>query len=210
MTVMDYIVEYINGKEKRVPIFTNDIYKYVDKRVPNIQKAILNEYVVRYAKTNPDFVRYQKGVYYKTVETPFGKAGIRYAELIKRVYIDDGENVFGYETGPSYMNKIGLTTQIPACTYLATGKQKATFSNEDENLCLIKPVIEINNDNYRYLQFLDILDNKMKVNIEAENYLEILRKHIDEYFLSFEKLLGYATYYKNNKIYKGLAELARV
>ncbi len=209
MTIMECIVQYVDGQEDRVPIFTNDIYKYVEKNVPDIQKGVLNEYIVRYAKVNPNFIRYQKGIYYKTVKTPFGQAGIKYAELIKRVYIGDGEEIIGYETGPSYMNKIGLTTQISAHTYLATERQRATFSIEDTNLYFIKPVTGINKDNYRYLQFLDILENKMKVKIETENYKDILRNYIDKHLLNFEKLLAYARYYKNNNIYKGIAELAR-
>ncbi len=209
MTIMECIGEYIGKMEMRVPIFSNDIYGYVAKRIPAVQKGVVNAYIVRYEKANPDFVRYHKGVYYRTIITPFGKAGIRYTELIKRTYMEDGDNVIGYETGPSYMNKLGLTTQMPACTYLATEKERTVFSREDTNLLLWRPVTQVNRENYRYLQFLDILDNRQKVKIESENYREILRKYIEDYALSFEKLLWYARYYKNNQVYQGLAELAR-
>lgn len=209
MTVMDCIGEYVNGVEYRVPIFTNDIYKYVEKRVPKVRKSVLNEYVIRYAKNNPEFVRYQKGIYYRTIVTPFGEAGISYVELIRRVYLLDGDEVVGYETGPSFMNKIGLTTQMPTHTYLATERARVIVAAHNDRLLLLKPITKVTKDNYRYLQFLDLLDNRMKVKIEAENYQEILRNYIDAYSLNFELLLRYARMYKNNKIYVRIAELAR-
>lgn len=163
----------------------------------------------RYEKRNPDFVRYQKGVYYKTVHTPFGVAGIDTTELIKRTYLVNGDEVIGYESGPSYMNKIGLTTQMPNMTYIVTTRTRYTTEDKKDGIYLIKPVIQINRDNYRYLQLLDMLDNKMKVKIEADNYQEILRKQIGTFGLSFERLIGYAKYYNNNNVYAGLSELAR-
>lgn len=209
MTVMDCIGEYVCGIEYRVPIFTNDIYRYVLERIPKLGKSVLNEYVVRYAKNHPEFIRYRKGIYYKTVITPFGEAGISYTELIKRVYLLDGNEVCGYETGPSFMNKMGLTTQMPTCTYLATERPRTIIAVEDDRLVLLKPVTKVTRDNYRYLQFLDLIDNRMKIKFEAENYQEILRNYIDTYRLNFETLLSYARYYKNNKMFIKIAELAR-
>lgn len=209
MTVMECIDQYVNGIDCRVPIFTNDIYKYVIERIPNVRKNLLNEYMTRYAKSNPDFIRHQKGIYYKTLTTPFGKAGIIYAELIKRMYLADGGNVFGYETGPSFMNKIGLTTQMPTHTYIATQRTRSIVKDNNDKLLLWKPITKITKENFRYLQFLDLLDNRMKVKMEAENYQDILRNFIDTHNLDFELLLCYARYYKNNKIYGRLADLAR-
>jgi hypothetical protein len=54
-----------------------------------------------------------------------------------------------------------------------------------------------------------MLDNKLQVKVEAENYVDILRKHIATYNLSFERLVGYAKYYNNNKVYVRLSELAK-
>ncbi len=209
MNTMDYIKEYIGQAESKIPILTDDVYRYVEKHFPNVKRNIINKYIARYAEENPTLVRYAKGVYFKTVITPFGATGINYSELIKRVYLQDGENVIGYETGPSYMNKIGLTTQMPQYTYLATGKNRARILEDTSGLFFVKPIIEITKENYRYLQFLDVLENRMNVQIEAVNYCEILRKVIEKYNLSFERLIGYAKFYKNNKVFMQLAELAQ-
>ena len=208
MTVIDCIGEYVDQAKERIPIFTNEIYNYVKQKLPNVKKNLFNEYITRYAKANPKFVRHKKGIYYKTVVTPFGIAGISYPDLIKKVYLTNGDNVIGYESGPSYMNKIGLTTQIPSYTYIVTERAKYAVLDESDKILLLKPVIKVNNENYRYLQFLDMLDNKMKIKIEAKNPNLILRGYIDRYGLNFERLLGFARQYKNNKIYPQLAELA--
>ena len=103
MTVMQCIDEFVRKAELRVPLYTNEIYEYVKTRLPDTDKATFNMTLQRFEKRNPDFVRYQKGVYYKTVHTPFGVAGIDTTELIKRTYLVNGDEVIGYESGPSYM-----------------------------------------------------------------------------------------------------------
>lgn len=208
MTIMNCIVEYVDRVKYRVPIFTKVVYEYVKTIIPNVDKGVFNEYLARYARRNSEFVRYQKGIYYKTLTTPFGRAGINYTELVKMIYLTDGKEVFGYETGPSLMNKIGLTTQMPAYTYLVSERARNTI-NDEEQLIIFKPVIKVNAENYRYLQFIDILDNRMKVNVEAKNAQKILRNFIDKYNLNFETLLRYARYYKNKGIFAMIAELAR-
>lgn len=206
MNILDCIDEYIKVVQPGMPIFTEDIYAYVTQRIPGVQRGVVNTNIARYVKINKDFARYQKGIYYVAVNTPFGRSGIRYSELIKRKYLMDGDRVIGYETGPSYMNKMGLTTQMPADTFLATDRTKGA---EDSGIVIVKPVTQINNQNYRYLQFLDMLDNRMRVNIEVDNYRDIMRGYIDAHSLNFERLMYYARYYRNNRIYSGIAELAR-
>ncbi len=208
MTALDCINEYVGKIDFRTPIFTQDIFEYIERKMPNVKRNSINEYVARYIKSNTNFVRYQKGIYYKTIATPFGSAGINYTELVKRAYITDGEEVFGYESGASFMNKIGLTTQMPACTCIVTNRHRTSIGDGGAQLMLTKPATHITKKNYRYLQFLDLLDNRMNVNIETENCQEILRDYIDHYGLNFELLLYYAQFYKNNKIYRKLAELA--
>ena len=206
MNILECIDEYVKGVQLGRPIFTEDIYGYVAQRFPGVQRDVVNTNIARYARINENFVRHQKGIYYVAKNTPFGRSGIRYSELLKRKYLVDGDRIIGYETGPSYMNKMGLTTQMSADIFLATDRVKGA---DERGIVIVKPVMRINNDNYRYLQFLDMLDNRMKVKIEADNYRDILREYIDVHNLDFERLMYYARYYKNNRIYSGIAELAR-
>lgn len=208
MTIIQCIDQVAQKFEPGVPVSSNDIFKRVQEQMPKISKTSFNMSLQRYEKQNPNFVRYQRGIYYKTVKTPFGDLGMNITELIKRTYMDKDGEIIGYESGPSYMNKIGLTTQMPAMLYIVTSKARYTEKDKKNNICLMKPVIEVNQENYRYLQLLDMIENKLNVKIEA-NCQQILRNQIKVHHLSFEKLLGYAKYYKNTKVLIGLSELAQ-
>jgi len=209
VTVMDCIGRYIDDIKEQTPIFTQDIYESVLKEFPSAQKSTVNEYVTRYAEKHPDFIRYKKGIYYKAKRTPFGVCGIDMNMLIRRTYLFDGEKVIGYETGPSYMNKIGLTTQMPRFTFIATENNRVNTVEEKDGVYLVAPVMNVSDGNFRYLQLLDIMDNRFKVKVESENPYKIYRKFIDEHKLDYEKLLNYARLYKNNKIYREIAQTAR-
>lgn len=153
MTVMQCIDEFVKRAELRVPIYTNDIFEYVKTKLPNVDKATFNMTLQRYEKRNLDFVRYQKGIYYKTVHTPFGIAGIDTTELIKRTYLVNGDDVIGYESGPSYMNKIGLTTQMPNMTYIVTTRTRYTTEDKKTEYILLNllfKLIEIITDTCNY------------------------------------------------------------
>ena len=84
MNILDCIDEYIKVVQPGMPIFTEDIYAYVTQRIPGVQRGVVNTNIARYAKINKNFARYQKGIYYVAVNTPFARSWIRYSELIKR------------------------------------------------------------------------------------------------------------------------------
>ncbi len=205
MNVIECIDKYVKGVDLREPIFTQDIFSFIAERVTDIRKDVVNEYITRYLDRNSNFVRFQKGIYYKTVETPFGKAGIDITALIRRIYLYDGDKVVGYETGPSYMNKMGLTTQMPKDIFIATKKARV---KKLDGVRIVRAVTEISGENYRYLQLLDMMDNPFKVAIEGER-TKAFRDFIDRYELSYETLLNYACLYRNKNIYQEIAKTTR-
>ena len=207
MNVMECIEKYVDQIDTRIPIFVIDIQNYIKECLGDIKNNVINEYITRYAKKHQEFRRYRRGIYFKTVITPFGLAKINFAELVKRVYLTDGIEIFGYETGPSYMNKIGLTTQVPNRLYIATNHSRFDIKIKQE-ICVIRPIVTVEKSNYRYLQLLDILDNRFNIKFEIDNYEDILRKEIKEFQLDFETLAVYAKYYKSNSVNRKLIELA--
>ena len=69
--------------------------------------------------------------------------------------------------------------------------------------------IKIDNENYKYLQLFDIINNKDQINIEVDNADEIIYNFIEENELDFEKIIKYARETKNKKILEKLYILAR-
>jgi hypothetical protein len=74
---------------------------------------------------------------------------------------------------------------------------------------LKKPKITVTNDNWKYLQFLELLDNKDEINIENNNANEVYYEYIKKYKLDFEKIIKNARETKNPKVLKRLYILAR-
>ncbi len=206
-TVMELINEYIENIDSGFPILTSDIQNYVLQEIKDAKPLVINEYINRYEKNNNNFVRYKKGIYYKSVDTFFGKTKIKQSELVKRLYLEDDDEIFGYETGPSFINRMGLTTQVPKMTYYATNKNRTDKCNN--TIELVKPMVKITKNNFKYLQILDVISNKYNIEFEVENPNKIIRDVIDDNKLEFETLLYYATFYKDNGIYKKIAYLAK-
>ncbi len=209
MKVMTCIDDFIKNIPVSTPIYTSDIYEYVKEKVEDINRAKFNTYMQRYEIKDPNLIRYQKGIYYKTVDTPFGKVEIDYFKVIVRKYMQDGENVYGYESGPSLMNSLGLTTQVPTYTYIVTNNIRYRYEDTQLGIKFSKPFVEVSKDNYRYLQLLDILANKEGIHIEVDYYKDIYKKFIKKFHLDLKKLFGYAFYYHNEVVYEQLAELAK-
>lgn len=57
--------------------------------------------------------------------------------------------------------------------------------NQKLRVYISKPRIVINNENYKYLQFIDILENKDNNYIQVKNVDKILYKIMKEYNLEY-------------------------
>ncbi len=203
MNYMEIIDNFVKNIDYQTPIFTKNIYEYVKEFDDDVDQMLLNMYIKRYMDKNDFFVRYAKGIYYKTINTPFGNAPINIKQLYKMLFLYDGEDVIGYETGPSFMTKLGLTTQMAKKVYFTTENNRNTIVKDFVEL--VKPVTDVNQYNYKYLQILDVINNKFNVYFEVDNPEDIKRNS-----LSFEKLLYYAKFYNNSNLFFRIANIARL
>lgn len=215
MNICKLVLEYINQYPEDEPIFIEDIKKYIIQKCENNdkQESILkNINVILNRLKNEGIIKAEyKGVYYKPIITMFGEMGLDQTKLIRLKYLNDKDgNIKGYIVGAKLFNKLGLTTLVPNVTEIVTNECKY-HKQYDEKLrtYITKPKIKITNENYRYLQFIDILDNKDNIHIEVENANEILYKIIEECKLDFEKIIKYARETNNRKILDKLFILAR-
>ena len=207
--------EYISNILKKTnmgdPIYSEDLAQAVEKKY-GISKgeAAANTAVslkrIMDRNTIPDLRNYQKGIYYRTVATPFGEIGINKDKLIRDRYMKADS---GYYGGYSLMYQMGLTTQMP--TYLTVVTNKAgKYSRKDNRLEIIlsPPHTEITAENKEYLKVLDILDLMKKAPVDAENPYKTVLVYIRDNHLEFEKLLAYATLYYNQNTVNQLARVA--
>ena len=215
MNICKLVLEYIEQYPEDEPIFIEDIKKYIIQKCENDPKQeniLKNINVILNRLKNEGIIKAEyKGVYYKPIISMFGEVPLNTNKLRKLKYLEDKDgNIKGYIVGAKLFNKLGLTTLVPNVTDIVTNECKY-HKQYDERLrtYITKPKIEITNENYRYLQFIDILNNKDNIHIEARNADEILYRIIEECKLDFEKIIKYARETNNRKVLDKLFVLAR-
>lgn len=207
-----FISEYISGLAYNAPIHTEDVAKKLANHFTielGQAKALVNVNLPRIADTH-DLVRYQKGIYYKAQNTPFGKTKLN-PDLVNRdLYTRKNGKITGYATGASFLNQIGLTTQIPKYKKYATNvfKQYGSRVNKRRMVIIQKPQAQITSDNYLYLQLLDAIENKDKLTFDARQPEKVILNYIQDKNLDFRKLAGYAGKYYNKKTQLRVLEIA--
>lgn len=215
MNICKLVLEYIEQYPEDEPIFIEDIKKYVigkneeDNKQENVLKNI--NVILNRLKNEGIIKAEYKGVYYKPIISMFGEVPLNTNKLRKLKYLEDKDgNIKGYIVGAKLFNKLGLTTLVPNVTDIVTNECKY-HKQYDEKLrtYITKPKIEITNENYRYLQFIDILDNKDNIPIDAPNADEILYRIIEECKLDFEKIIKYARETNNRKVLDKLFVISR-
>lgn len=211
MNYNNLLTKYIDEYPYDEPIFIEDIKKYLKKNVNNNFENVLKiiyVYLNRMVKENK-LVQFVKGIYYKPLKGIFGNKPLNTNKVITKKYICDDSGRKGYISGAYLFNKIGLTTQIPANMLIVTNEcpNLNDYNNKKLNVVIRKPKIEVNDDNYKYLQLFDILINKDKINIEVDNEKEIIFKFIKENKLDLEKIFEYAYKIDNMKPIIRLYEL---
>lgn len=207
-----YITDIIHRLPTGVPIYTKNIAEALAEQFKidlGKAKGLVNVNLKRIVDVN-NLERFQKGVYYKAKVTPFGKTRLNPALLARDIYIYNNGRIIGYETGASFLNKIGLTTQIAKYKYYATNvfKQNGSRVEKKLNVVIRRPPLAITEENYRYLQLLDAIENKDKVPIDALHPENIIRDYIKNNNLDFEKLVAFASKYYRKETLLRIGEIA--
>ena len=211
----EIVEEYIDRLKENEPIFIEDISDYIceiDKK-NDIIKIKKNVNVIMNRLNNEKKIKtFYKGIYYKPQKNIFGEMPLDKDKVIRKKYLEDKKgNIKGYISGAKLFNKLGLTTQVPNITEIVTNEATGInkYNNKKLNIIIKAPKVKLNNQNYLYLQLIEIIANKEKINIESKNYYEIIMKFIKENNLDFEKIIKYSRETKNKKVMDVLYEIAQ-
>ncbi|MGE4446291.1 MAG: DUF6088 family protein [Synergistaceae bacterium] len=142
--------------------------------------------------------RLKAGIYYKAKETAFGKTKPNIDAVMTRVLTINDEEIIGYETGVSFQNSIGLITLMPKIKEIATNRYRIKL-DPNCNIAVRKPKTKINKDNYKYLQFIDLIDELPTAYIDAADPYLLLNGYINKQELDKLKLISIAKKYYPNK-----------
>lgn len=191
-----YLIDNFNKSE---PIFLCEIEGYSKYYVRQEMKKLTDEGKIK---------RLYNGVYYIPYISVLGTEGkVSVKKYIEKRFLYNSNAMCGYYTGLSLMNILGFTTQNPACYEIcsnsASTKQRK-INVDGFNMIIYKPIAEITNENYKELQFLDLM-------MDIDKYCELnqkemklkLKEYTNEYKIDFEIVKRYLPLYPD-KVFKNI------
>lgn len=155
-----YLLENYGYNE---PIFLNELC------VEGVSTNAIRQSVKRLV-TSGFLKRYDTGIYY--IPKTNSLLGTSYLDpyiVIMRKFIQNRSETYGYITGISFANQLGLTTQMPAVIEIVTNRESTAGRNisiGSQSVRIKKSPIEITDENAALLQLLDGIG-------QAEKYTEL-------------------------------------
>ena len=187
----------INNYKKAEPIFLSDLSGYSKDYIRQEMKKLTDEGKIE---------RVYNGVYFIPYTTILGTRGkMSISNFIEKKFMNINGQKSGFYTGVQLANILGFTTQNPSyyeiSTNEATTKQRK-ITVDGINFIISKPVVEINQYNYKELQFLDLMLNIDKYSeLNQEELKKKIKKYIENSDLNFKLIKEYILFYPD-KIFK--------
>lgn len=186
MILIDYLLKKY-GTNK--PIITEEL------SIPEISYENLRKQLSRY-NSQGILEKYSQGVYYIPKETILGRSTLSIDDVINRKYITNDNDIYGFYSGLSFYNKLGISTQVPFVYEIVTNKEKSRVREitlKNQKIILRKPYVKINKNNYLENQFLDFINNANSNDL-SDN-IDVLKKYIKDNNLNKNVILDLITYY---------------
>lgn len=154
-------------------------------------------------------LNYTTGIYCFKYE---GEPNIDTNKIIESKYIYRNNNHFGYYSGLTFLNQIGISNQVPNTKEIVSNNSQAIVKNVTINsskLIVRKPRVKVDNSNaylLPYLESLVTLDNYDDNDIQTSNFLlkryaikhNITKKLADNFIDKFPIKI-YKTIYKRGE-----------
>ena len=186
MILIDYLLKKY-GTNK--PIIIEEL------SIPEISYDNLRKQLSRY-NSQGILEKYSQGVYYIPKETILGRSTLSIDDVINRKYITNDNDIYGFYSGLSFYNKLGISTQVPFVYEIVTNKEKSRVREitlKNQKIILRKPYVKINKNNYLENQFLDFINNANSNDL-SDN-IDVLKKYIKDNNLNKNVILDLITYY---------------
>ena len=201
----------------------NDVYSYIENNYPPNEPIFLSELNIPGMKAvsvrqqlkklteSGMLKRFDTGIYYIPKKSMFRSGStLSVDEVIRRKYLEDGENCCGYVGGILFANQLGLTTQVPGVYEVYTNKATTEYRETQlANLRVIlrKPYCAIDEKNAATLQFLDLLKEIVDISeVDGEELTNRLISYMKKKSIGFESIRQFLPYYPE-RIYKNMYEV---
>ena len=157
------------------PIFLNDLV------IEGLSENAVRQSVKRLVASG-FLERYDNGIYYiPKRDGLLGKSYLDPSMVIMRRYVQNKSEIYGYLTGISFANQLGLTTQMPAVIEIVTNREASNgrmITVGSQRVRIKKPAITVSDSNAELLQLLDTIG-------QAEKYTELTKEETVETLISY-------------------------
>ena len=192
MEFFEYLSDTFGVNE---PIFSTDI-KFGNYSKPWIAKQLSS------LCESSKLVRFERGIYYIPVNTPFGKSVLNPNKVIERKYIMYNGIASGFYSGMTALNKLGLTTQMPNTIEICTNNETTKLRNikvSNQNITLRRSRVRITNENLNVLSFLEIM-NTVPYGFFDNNRKALVKKLVKDSGISRSSILKYSSAFPDKAI----------
>ena len=170
------------------PIFISEI------QLEGISDNALRQYFKRMVQSG-DIIRFDTGVYYlPKASRILKKSYLDPMKVIIRKYIKNAGETYGYFSGATFANQIGLTTQMPTVLEIVTSRESTKgriVTVGSQKVRLKRPSIEITSENAGLLQLLDIVSQANLYSEYPEQKTgEILKRYVRNQRYTRESLMN--------------------
>ena len=188
----DYLLE-IFGKNE--PIFLSDIH-YED-----YSDIWLKKKLAKLCESN-QVIRYERGIYYIPVKTPFGNSILNPNRIIERKYLSEKGNRIGFYTGITALQQAGLSTQMSNIPEIQTDNENSKLRRVkvgNQEVILRKSRVKIDNDNIFVLQFLEMMNSTSSGYFDDERKA-VIKSWIRKCNISQELVTKYAPFFPDKAL----------
>ena len=150
-------------------------------------------------------LKYTNGTFYIPKKSLLGLSPVLSTESVAvSKYIKHRERIIGFYSGQTFANQIGISLQVPVVKEIITNESSAilrTVQFNKRSFQIRKPKVPINNDNYKVLQLLSLLENYDKyIDHEVTDADEKIRDYARENGITRDDLYQYAGYYNSKAL----------
>lgn len=147
--IKEYLLKNYGYNE---PIFLNEL------KIEELSENAVRQSIKR-LKANGFLERYDNGIYYIPKKgVILEKSYLDPQLVIKRKYIQSKSETYGYITGISFANQLGVTTQMPAVIEIVTNRESSNgrfVKIGNQKLRVKRTSINISKSNVEILQLID-------------------------------------------------------
>ena len=204
----EHIVNTVRNMPYESAIQTEDIAERLAEKfaLPYDQAKTLTNVKLKRMADKGEIERLQKGVYCHVKQTVFGKVIPSIDEVVIKTLTVQNDTKIGYESGAFLFNKLGLTTLIPRDIEITTNRYGAKLP-EGCHIKLRKPSAVVTNENWKYLQFIDMFEELPEAHTDAEKPERLLLQYVKRQQIDSLTLIFTARRYYPQKIVLPLIDL---